>query len=153
MLNGTYKQKKGLAFPPVMGRLLRTKEYCFMPLHYSGTPLSAWVQLLDTRQPSACNHDAARCTGVRVQEEALALPPAVPLLTVAGQECFLPLHYNGMQLNGCVNIHGSREPSCWVNDQGWQVSSICQARRSCLSIGPSPCNVSGYPTAASASQC
>ena len=64
---------------------------------------------------------------LHAQEEALALPPVVPLLTVAGQECFLPLHYDGVQLNACVNIHGSRQPSCWVENQGWQVQDICLA--------------------------
>ena len=59
-----------------------------------------------------------------VQEEAAALPPVAPLLTVAGLECYLPLHYNGTQLNGCVNIHGSMQPSCWVKNQGWQVRRV-----------------------------
>ncbi len=56
-----------------------------------------------------------------MQEEALALPPVVPLITVSGRECLLPLHYNGVALNACVNIHGSKQPVCWVKNEGWQV--------------------------------
>ena len=52
----------------------------------------------------------------------LALPPVVPLTTVSGRECLLPLHYNGVALNACVNIHGSKQPVCWVKNEGWQVN-------------------------------
>ena len=55
------------------------------------------------------------------QVGALGLPPSAPLVTTLGQPCFLPLNFNGTQLNGCVNIHSSRQPVCWVQNTGWQV--------------------------------
>lgn len=55
------------------------------------------------------------------QVGSLGLPPSAPLVTTSGQPCFLPLNFNGTQLNGCVNIHSSRQPVCWVQNVGWQV--------------------------------
>ena len=79
-------------------------------------------------------------TGLQcMQEEALALPPVVPLITVSGRECLLPLHYNGVALNACVNIHGSKQPVCWVKNEGWQVhyhTSCCK-----LSLDLSSCTI------------
>ena len=42
-------------------------------------------------------------------------------MTVLGQDCSLPLHYNGMQINACVTIHDSLQPVCYVDNKGWQV--------------------------------
>lgn len=69
-------------------------------------------------QPSVrCLQSECAC----VQEEALALPPVQPLMSVGGLQCFLPLHYNGVQLNACVTIQGTKQPVCWVINHGWQV--------------------------------
>ena len=43
-------------------------------------------------------------------------------MTTLGQDCLLPLHYNGTQINACVTIHGGLEPVCYVDNQGWQVN-------------------------------
>ena len=43
-------------------------------------------------------------------------------MTTLGQDCLLPLHYNGTQINACVTIHGGLEPVCYVDNQGWQVT-------------------------------
>ena len=44
-------------------------------------------------------------------------------MTALGQDCSLPLHYNGTQINACVTIHGGLEPVCYVDNQDWQVIS------------------------------
>ena len=51
-------------------------------------------------------------------------------MTVLGQDCLLPLHYNGMQINACVTIHDSLQPVCYVDTKGWQVhvDASCTAR-------------------------
>lgn len=43
-------------------------------------------------------------------------------MTTLGQDCSLPQHYNGTQINACVTIHGGLEPVCYVDNQGWQVT-------------------------------
>ena len=59
-------------------------------------------------------------------------------MTTLGQDCLLPLHYNGTQINACVTIHGGLEPVCYVDNQGWQVigdpscpAQIAKASRAC----------------------
>ena len=43
-------------------------------------------------------------------------------MTLLGQDCLLPLHYNGTQINACVTIHDSLQPVCYVDNKGWQVN-------------------------------
>ena len=42
-------------------------------------------------------------------------------MTTSGQDCLLPLHFNGTQINACITIHDSLQPVCYVDNQGWQV--------------------------------
>ena len=70
-------------------------------------------------------------------------------MTTLGQDCMLPLHYNGTQINACVNIHGGLEPVCYVENQGWQVLVTHHVQHRSRQSGTArmPCAIEWSPTA------
>jgi hypothetical protein len=60
-----------------------------------------------------------------MQAPGLGLPATQGLLSTSSAACYLPLAYNGSQINTCVTINGNAtRPVCWVKNQGWQVGPV-----------------------------